>query len=73
MQYMNLFELIGVESDPVYQKLAQLQTGESFTIDGICVSYNKFYEIESDIEHVPFRTINRCYQYLNNALIKGER
>ncbi|MER2126320.1 hypothetical protein [Solibacillus sp.] len=71
MQNTNLFEFIGVEADPVYKQLEQLQKGESFMIDGICVSLEKFYEIESDVEHVPFKTLNRCYQYLNNTLTNG--
>lgn len=70
MQNTNLFEFIGVEADPVHQKLAQLQAGESFVIDGISVSLNKFYEIESDVEHVPFKSMFDCYRYLSDVIVK---
>ena len=70
MQNTNLFEFIGIELDPVHQKLAQLQTGDSFVIDGIHVSLNKYYEIESDVEHIPFLDMSDCYRYLSDVLVK---
>lgn len=70
MQNTNLFEFIGIESDPVHQRLAQLQVGDSFVVDGICVSLHKFYEVESDMEHVPFRDMFDCYRYLSDVLVK---
>ena len=45
MENMNLFEVLGVEADPVYRKIANLQSGYAIEIDGIQVRLHKFYEI----------------------------
>ena len=68
---MNLFEFVGVDSDPVYQAVSNLQTGEVFEIDNIKITRSKFYELESAIEHVPFSDMLSCYHYLSDRLVRG--
>ena len=68
---MNLFEFVGMESDPVYQAVATLQVGETVSIESIQISRFKFYEIESTIEHVPFSDMLSCYRYLSDRLVRG--
>ena len=70
MQNINLFEVIGVESDPVYKKVASLQVGDVIEIDGIQVRLSKFYEVESEIEHLPFPNMMSCYRHLSDILVK---
>ena len=70
MLNMNLFEELGVESDPVYQKIANLQNGDVIEIDGIQIRRNKFYEIENDYEHTPFKTLISCYRHVSDIIVK---
>lgn len=70
MQNINLFEELGVESDPIYQKIASLQTGDAIEIDGIQVRRHKFYEIENDFEHTPFKTLLSCYRHVTDIIVK---
>ncbi|MER2121835.1 MAG: hypothetical protein ABS935_16320 [Solibacillus sp.] len=70
MLNMNLFEELGVESDPVYQKMENLQIGEAIEIDGIQIRRNKFYEIENDYEHKPFKTLINCYRHVSDIIVK---
>lgn len=70
MQNMNLFEVLGVEADPVYQKIANLQLGDAIEIDGIQVRLHKFYEIENDYEHTPFKTLISCYRHVSDIIVK---
>lgn len=70
MQNMNLFEVLGVEADPVYQKIANLQSGDAIEIDGIQVRLHKFYEIENDYEHTPFKTLISCYRHVSDIIVK---
>lgn len=70
MLNINLFEELGVESDPIYQKMANLQIGEAIEIDGIQISRNKFYEIENDYEHTPFKTLISCYRHVSEIIVK---
>lgn len=70
MQNINLFEELGVESDPIYQKIANLQTGEAIEIDGIQIRRDKFYEIENDYEHTPFKSLISCYRHVSDIIVK---
>lgn len=68
---MNLFEFVGVESDPVYQAVSTLQAGEALEIDSIKITRSKFYELESAMEHVPFPDMLSCYHYLSDRIVRG--
>lgn len=70
MLNMNLFEELGIESDPVYQKIANLQTGDVIEIDGIQIRRHKFYEIENEYEHTPFKTLISCYRHVSDLIVK---
>ena len=70
MLNMNLFEELGVEADPVYQKIANLQTGDFIEIDGIQIRRHKFYEIENEYEHTPFQTLISCYRHVSDLIVK---
>ena len=70
MQNINLFEELGIESDPIYQKIANLQTGDVIEIDGIQIRRNKFYEIENDYEHTPFNSLISCYRHVSDVIVK---
>ena len=70
MLNINLFEELGIELDPIYQKIANLQTGDAIEIDGIQIRRNKFYEIENDYEHTPFKTLISCYRHVSDIIVK---
>lgn len=70
MLNINLFEELGIESDPIYQKIANLQTGDAIEIDGIQIRRNKFYEIENDYEHTPFKSLISCYRHVSDIIVK---
>ena len=70
MLNINLFEELGIELDPIYQKIATLQTGDTIEIDGIQIRRDKFYEIENDYEHTPFKTLISCYRHVSDIIVK---
>lgn len=70
MQNMSIFEFADIELDPVYVKVAALQNGEEVVIDGYQIrAGEKFYEIESEQEHLPFRDLMSCYRHLTHVLV----
>lgn len=70
MQNMSIFEFVGLETDPVYQQMSTLQQGEEIIIEGLYVRVGeRFYEVESEQEHLPFNDLFSCYQYVNHVLV----
>ncbi|MFJ7646821.1 hypothetical protein ACIQ1H_04685 [Lysinibacillus sp. NPDC097279] len=71
MGNVNIFEFIGVSTDPIYEVLNQLSTNEEIFIDKYIIRRTaKFYEIENRDLHECFREKEGCYQFLSKLLIK---
>lgn len=70
MRQMSLYDFFGKSNDPLYNKLANLSTGDSFFICEIEVTMNIFglYEISHSDTHEAFSTIDKCYLELNKII-----
>ena len=65
VENISIFEFLGVDEDILYVALQQLQIGDTELMQGYEIRRtDKFYEIENDVEHLGFRTIEECYRYL---------
>jgi len=72
MDNINIYEIIGLQDDPVYQKLEQLQLDEEIQIDAHKVRLtDKFYEVENDEVHLGFKDKVGCYQFLSGLLVNS--
>ncbi|MFF5994812.1 hypothetical protein AAGS61_08615 [Lysinibacillus sp. KU-BSD001] len=72
MDNLNIYEIIGLHDDPVYQKLEQLQPDDEILIDAHTVRLtDKFYEVENDDVHLGFKDKIGCYQFLSWLLVSS--
>ncbi|WP_431030038.1 hypothetical protein [Lysinibacillus sp. LZ02] len=72
MDNINIYEIIGLHDDPVYQKLEQLQPDDEILIDAHTVRLtDKFYEVENDDVHLGFKDKIGCYQFLSGLLVSS--
>lgn len=70
MNQLNIYDHIGIQSDPLMQKLEQLKSGNSVALEDMKVSLNHsgLYEISTEHTHDCCRDLKRCYDYVNNYL-----
>lgn len=74
MDNISIFDFIGSENDDVYVRLSTIQIGHEIEERGYKIRLtDKFYEIENDIEHLCFKTLQECYKYLCNLPIRKEK
>ena len=72
MDNINIYEIIGLQDDPVYRKLEQLQLYEEIEIEAYTVRLtDKFYEVENDDVHFGFKDKIGCYQFLSGLLVNN--
>lgn len=70
MDNVNIYEIIGVSLDPIYQALNQLHDDQEILIGKHTIRKTaKFYEIENDRLHECFKEKERCYQVLSNLVM----
>ncbi|MEK5332729.1 MULTISPECIES: hypothetical protein [unclassified Lysinibacillus] len=70
MDNVNIYEIIGVSLDPIYQALNQLHDEEEILIGKHIIRITaEFYEIENDCLHECFKEKERCYQVLSNLVM----
>ena len=59
---MNIYEIVGLEQDPVFQVLKDMQVDDTRSYMGFEVRRsNKFYELESKTHLDYYRTEEECY------------
>jgi len=64
-----LYEFLEPNEDPVFNKIEKLREGEEIQIDSFSVRRtDKFYEVENDEFHEPFRTLDNCYNFISSNL-----
>ncbi|WP_413362269.1 hypothetical protein [Lysinibacillus sp. 3P01SB] len=72
MNNINIYEIIGLQDDPIYQRLEQLQLDEEIQIeDHIVRLTDKFYEVENEDVHLGFKDKLCCYEFLSGLLVTG--
>ncbi|MEN2765653.1 hypothetical protein [Ornithinibacillus xuwenensis] len=61
-----IYDYLGSETDPIYQKLKQLKKGQQIDLGSLTVSLNYagMYEVTSVDLHDGFSNTESCYQYL---------
>jgi hypothetical protein len=64
LNQLMIYDYLGVESDPIYQKLKLLKKGQKVKLDSLTISLNNsgIYEIKSVNLH------DGCYNYLQKIL-----
>lgn len=69
MDNINIYELIGLESDPVYNQLSHLKKNEEIIIESNIIKLTgRFYEVMNEEVHEAFRDKISCYQFLNKLI-----
>lgn len=72
MKNMNIYEIIGMEFDPVYQAIDNMEIGEERVFHNIAIrrldSVFK-YQLESEDYENCYKSLGECYFALNNLLI----
>lgn len=70
VEQINVYDLLGNNIDPIYEKLSRLQKGESTELDDMRVSLNEFglYELSGDSLHECFQDLKKCYRFVCSLL-----
>lgn len=68
---INIFEIIGLEGDPLYKQLQLVEETHPLQIESFTITKDKFYEISNDEMHLGFKDLVSCYQFLSNAVVTG--
>lgn len=73
MTQNTIYDYLGNENDPVYQKILQLDKGDSVALEDAEVSLNMhgLYEVSTEEYHEPFSDAGSCYRFVCNLL--GEK
>lgn len=66
---MNLYEVLGLDDDPVYQLIDRLKENEEIEVDSYFIrNTGKFYEVENEELHEGFKTKEKCYSFISSKL-----
>ncbi|RNC98255.1 hypothetical protein [Lysinibacillus halotolerans] len=66
---MNLYEVLGLEDDPVYRKINSLKENDEVKIESFNIrKTDKFYEVENEELHEGFKTKEKCYSFISSKL-----
>jgi len=73
MTQNTIYDYLGNDNDPVYQKIRQLNKGDVVALDDAEVSLNihGIYEVSTEEYHEPFSDLNSCYRFVCDLL--GEK
>ncbi len=67
---MNIYEIIGLNADPLYEQLYKLKDNKEFKMGRHTIrKSDKFYEVENDDLHEIFKDVIKCYQFISNLAI----
>lgn len=70
MKQTHIYEYLGLENDPVFNKINVLQKGQVVDLGGVIVSLNSkgLYEVETDYYHECFDSKKALYDGLSKFL-----
>lgn len=73
MTQNTIYDYLGNDNDPLYQKIRQLNKGDVVALDDAEVSLNihGIYEVSTEEYHEPFSDLNSCYEFVCDLL--GEK
>ncbi|MGE7024150.1 hypothetical protein [Solibacillus cecembensis] len=70
MNQLNIFHVIGLNTDPVYNSICKIPNNSEIQIDhNVIRKTEKYFEVENDDEHLLFRTLEECYQFVSGIVI----
>jgi len=69
VEQTNLFEFIGLGTDPVFNKLERMRTGDEIQIGAYMIrKTRKLYEVETKEVHEGFSQLMSCYSFISSNL-----
>lgn len=71
MAQINIYNYLGLSSDPVYADISKLKRGQSIeTPDSLKVTLTKFgfYEIATENIHEGYKSLDECYQRIQELI-----
>lgn len=69
VEQTTLYEFLELHEDPVFNQIENLREGDEVQIDSFTVrKTDKFFEVENEEFHEPFRTVNKCYSFISSKL-----
>ncbi|MEG0383683.1 MAG: hypothetical protein RR642_02895 [Solibacillus sp.] len=74
MNQLNIFHVIELNTDPVYNSICKtickIPNNSEIQIDhNVIRKTEKYFEVENDDEHLLFRTLEECYQFVSGIVI----
>lgn len=74
MSQLNIFHVIGLNTDPVYNEMCKIQTNKEILIgQNVIRKTEKYFEVENDDEHLLFKTLDDCYQFISGIIIHSSK
>lgn len=73
MDQSNIYDFLGIESDPLFNKISKLKKGQRISMGNIKILLNEFgiYELITTDEHEGFSSMLSCYKSVNELCFKG--
>jgi len=70
MEQTDIYDFIGVNYDPVFNQIEQLEKGRAVELGGFIITLNQngLYELESINSHECFTTISQVYDSISRYL-----
>lgn len=66
---MNVYEMLGLEEDPVFRLIDKLEENQEVEVDSYFVRNNgKLFEVENEELHECFNTKEKCYSFISSKL-----
>lgn len=75
MVQLNIYNEIGLNDDPVFNKLSTLSTDNVLLLNGLEIKKNNqgWFEISNEEIHELRTDIQKCYEFINQLIINDER
>lgn len=74
MEQANIYDFLGVESDPLFNKISRLKKGQAFIAGDVKITLNnhEIYELSTKDEHEGFSNMLDCYKCISEmGIING--
>lgn len=70
MEQTNIYQYLGEMNDPIFNKISQLELGQTIDLGGVMVSLNTngLYELETSFYHECYSTKKQLYDGVSKFL-----
>lgn len=68
LEQLNLYDVLGIDEDPIYQKLKNLKDNDVIKVDSFYVQKSKYYEVKNDEIHIGFKDLEQCYTFFKKII-----